>query len=167
MQSTRTLAVLMALLPFTAVHAQAPAACDLESLQHQRKDATTIEHLEASWYFAVTHGDTDFERCLLTADFMSIFPGGALKTLGDELRLTAKNKGQNRPVQQLPGFTVRLHGDVAVAYTTWTPTSANLKPGVIADYFAWENGQWRVFFSQETPVGKDDTRTQTRLRLLP
>ena len=167
MRYATSLVGLICLLPVSAAYAQPPGTCELESLQHQQRDAATIQHLEASWYLAITHGDMEFESCLLTADFMSIFPGGALKARADELRLTAKNKGQNRSVQPLPKFTVLRHDGVAVAYATWTPTGGAVKPGVIADYFVWENGRWRVFFSQETPVGGDPTQMPTRLRLLP
>jgi len=149
---------LISSLPFVALHAQAKGTCDLPPLLHQKKDEATIQHLESSWNLAISKGDTKFEGCLLTSDFMEIFPGGELKTRTDQLGFTAKNKGQNKPVPEAPKVAVLIHGNVAVAYAAWKTTGANGQPETTetADYFVWENGLWHVFFSQATPL-KDDS----------
>jgi hypothetical protein len=146
----------ISLLAFMAVQAHAKNPCELEPLLHQQRDEATIQRLETSWSFAIAQGDSGFERCLLTADFREILSSGELKTLADELGFTAKNKGQNRPPPKLPSITVLIHGDVAVAYAAWGP-SGNRRPDQTADYFVWENGLWRVFFSQATPVENSST----------
>jgi Domain of unknown function (DUF4440) len=155
MWSTRNIVIVMdalLLLTLIPVHARAQSACNLPSLLHQQKDEATIQHLEAEWNRAISQGDTDFERCLLTADFKEILPSGELKTLADQLKSTAKNKGQNGPTPDPPPITISIHGNVAVAYATWTPAGANQKADKIADYFVWEDGSWHVFFSQMTRI---------------
>ena len=157
---------LISLLPFMAVHAQASETCNRESLMHQRRDEATIQRLEASWNEAIAQGDSGFERCLLTADFREILTSGELKTLTDELGFTARNKGQNRLPPQLPPITVLIHANVAVAYAAWVPTGDG-KPDETADYFVWENGFWRVFFSQTTPVENSSITAWGGGRFLP
>jgi hypothetical protein len=147
-------ASLISSLPLMPAHAQANGACNSPSLRNQQRDAATIQHLETSWNIAIMQGDTSLEECLLTADFKEILANGELKTRTDELGFTAKNKGQNKPIPQLPPITVVIHGNVAVAYATWTPTVADRPPDQTADYFIWEDGSWHVFFSQSTPVAK-------------
>jgi uncharacterized protein DUF4440 len=144
---------LISLLPFKPAQAQATSACHAPTLVKQQKDEATIQHLETSWNIAITQGDTDFEDCLLTADFMEILSNGDLKTRTEELGFTAKNKGQKKPIPRLPAITVVMHGNVAMAYATWTPAAANRPPDKTVDYFIWENDSWHVFFSQSTPVG--------------
>ena len=141
--------LLLALIP---AGAQAQSGCDQPSLLHQQKDEATIQHLEAAWNRAIAQGDADFERCLLTADFKEILPTGELKALTDQLGSTAKNKGQNHPIPQLPPVTVSIHGNVAVAYATWKPAGANRASDKIVDYLIWEDGVWHVFFSQITRI---------------
>jgi hypothetical protein len=137
--------------------AQTDSACHLAPLMNQQKDAATIQHLETAWNSAITQGDASFEDCLLTADFMEILSNGDLKTRADELGVTARNKGQNKPMPRLPAITVALHGNVAMAYATWTSSAANRLPDKTVDYFIWENGSWHVFFSQSTPVVSQKT----------
>jgi len=146
---------LIVVLPSMPVHAQARTngVCNAPALMNQQKDEATIQHLETSWNIAITQGDASFEDCLLTSDFMEILSDGDLKTRTDELGFTAKNKGQMKPLPRLPPITVVIHGNVAIAYATWTPTAANRPPDKTVDYFIWENGSWHVFFSQSTPVG--------------
>lgn len=145
---------LMFLLWFISSNAQAKGTCDLPPLVHQQKDEATIQNLESSWNLAIAKGDTDFEGCLLTSDFMEIFPGGELKTRADQLGFTAKNKGQSKAVPEMPRLTVLIHGNVAVVYAAWKTTGANGKQETTqtADYFVWEKGAWHAFFSQMTPV---------------
>jgi hypothetical protein len=145
---------LISVLPFKPVHAQAQTngACNAPPLMNQQNNEATIQHLETSWNIAITQGDASFEDCLLTADFMEILSNGDLKTRTEELGFTTKNKGQKNPMPRLPAITVVIHGNVAIAYATWTPTAANRPPEKTVDYFIWENGLWHVFFSQSTPV---------------
>ena len=140
------------MLAFKPAYAQASDACSAPQLVHQQKDAATIQQLEASWNIAITQGDASFEDCLLTADFMEMLSSGDLKTRADELGFTTKNKGQKKPMPRLPAITVVIHGSVAMAFATWTPTAANRPPEKTVDYFIWEGGSWHVFFSQSTPI---------------
>jgi Domain of unknown function (DUF4440) len=141
--------LLLALMP---ARAQAQSGCDLPSLLHQQQDEATIQHLEVAWGRAISQGDADFERCLLSADFKELLATGELKTRNDQLGSTAKNKGQNHPIPHSPPVTVSIHGNVAVAYATWRAAGANQTSDVIADYLIWEDGSWHVFFSQITRV---------------
>ena len=153
MRSTRDIVIGVLLsLQLVSVHAQDKNVCGLPSLLHQEKDATTIQHLEAAWSRAISQGDANFERCLLTADFREMLASGELKTLTDQLASTAKNKGQNRPIPDLPPITVLIHGNVAVAYATWKSSGATQYSDKISDYFIWEDGLWHVVFSQITRV---------------
>src|SRR6476646_4790984 len=121
---------LIFVLPFMPAHTQAQTngVCNAPALMNQQKDEATIQHLETSWNIAITQGDASFEDCLLTADFMEILSDGDLKTRTDELGFTTKNKGQNKPMPRLPVITVAIHGNVAMAYATWTHTAANRLP---------------------------------------
>ncbi len=147
-------AALISMLSFKPAYAQGQTkgACSATPLVNQQKDEATIQRLETSWNNAIAGGDANFEDCLLTADFMEILSNGDLKTRTDELGFTAKNKGQKKPVPRLPAFTVVVHGNIAMAFATWTPVAANRPPEKIVDYFIWENGSWHVFFSQSTPI---------------
>jgi hypothetical protein len=136
--TTKIAVGLMCLVFFVAGHAQAKDACNLRSLAHQQRDEATIQNLETAWNIAMSRGDTDFELCLLTPDFMEILPNGELKTLTDQLGFTEKNQEQNKPVAELPKIKVLIHGNVAVAHATWKPTEANRKPDQTADFFIWE-----------------------------
>jgi len=148
------MAALICVPPSMPAHAQAQTngVCNVPELMNQQKDAATIQHLETSWNTAIAQGNASFEDCLLSADFMEILSDGDLKTRTDELGFTAKNKGRNKPIPRLPPITVVVHGNVAMAYATWTATAANRPPDKTVDFFIWENGSWHVFFSQSTPV---------------
>jgi hypothetical protein len=160
MLSARNIVVaFMCVLGPTMSHGQTRGACDLPELMQQHQDEATIQQLEKSWNNAMSQGDSNFERCLLTADYREILHTGELKTLADELGLTAKNKGKNQSLPQLPRMTVLLHGNVAVAYATWKSDDPHVKGDQTADYFIWEDGLWHVFFSQATPVA--DTSHQS------
>jgi hypothetical protein len=163
--SRRIVTGLIALLLVVSAHAQAQDSCELEPLKHQQRDEATIQQLEALWNVAISQGDTSFERCLLTADFVEIRSTGELKTRADELGFTAKNKGRQQRTPQLPTITILIHGDVAVARAIWKPTGATRESEQIADCFVWENGFWRVFFSQLTPIEGSDRGRFLRGRL--
>jgi hypothetical protein len=150
---------LMSISLLIACEARANGACDAQMPPHQQQDAATIQQLESAWNTAIAHGDTSFEGCLLTPDFFEISSSGAALTLAGELGMTAKNKGRNRPVPELPRVTVLIHGNIAVAYATWKPADPNRRSNVTSDFFVWENGAWHVFFSQGTPVGSPSDKT--------
>jgi hypothetical protein len=100
-------------------------------------------------------GDTQFMACLLIPDFTEITRSGKLKFMADELEMAAANRGRNLTIPELPKAAVLLHGNVAVAYGESSISSAAEGKVVtrrFADSFIWENGHWRVFFSQQTPV---------------
>lgn len=121
---------------------------------HQRQDAATVRHLEDEWSLAFLRGDTEFERCLLIPKFTEIMGNGDLKFLADELDLAAKNRGKNLPIPKLPKADVLLHGNVAVAYGISSSIGADGKPRTkrFADSYLWQNGEWHVFFAQQTRV---------------
>lgn len=102
-------------------------SCGLPSLMDQHKDEATIQDLETLWNMTMAKGDTNFERCLLTSNFMEILPSGKLKTATDQLGFIAKNKRQNKPIPDLPRITVLMRPNVAVAYAAGPSTSANRK----------------------------------------
>jgi hypothetical protein len=137
-----------------AQQARADGACDGQALQRQQKDAATIEQLEKAWTIALAQGDTSFERCLLTSDFVEVTSTGEVKRLADELANTAKSKGQKHPPLKLPQLAISMHDNVAVAYATWNWSSSDAghKPDLTSDFFVWQNGSWHVFFSQSTRV---------------
>lgn len=130
----------------------AHASCDYPVLAQEKKDQATIRQLEHAWSMAYLTGDTNFEACLLAADFSEIRSNGALNRLNDELALAAKNKGKPTPTMDLPPGTIHMHGDVAVAYGVSPVKIVDGKPhkSYYADYYVWENGAWRVFFAQQT-----------------
>lgn len=125
--------------------------CQLPMLLHQHRNAATIEALELEWTRAYLRGDTGFEECLLTPDFTEIMRNGEVKHLPDELALAAKNAANPLPMGETPKGTVLLHGNVAVAYGRSQSTSG-ARPMRYADYYVWENGQWRAYFAQQTEI---------------
>ena len=150
--STYILTGLIYLLPLMPAYVQARDQCKVESLTHQEHDAATIQRLEASWNVAIAEGDSSFEGCLLTADFVEVLATGELKTRADELAFTARNKERQRHAPLLPPINILIHGDVAVARAMWKRPGATRESDQIADCFVWENGVWHAFFSQLTPV---------------
>lgn len=156
---------LISLLIFMSAHAHAQDSCALESLMHQQRDEATIQRLEALWSVAISQGDTSFERCLLTADFVEILSTGELKTRADELGFTAENKGRKRRAPELPAIRILIHDNVAVARATWKLSGVTPESNQIADCFVWENGFWHAFFSQLTPVEGSDRGRFLRGRL--
>jgi hypothetical protein len=134
------------------LHAQ--GTCKLPQLMHQHKDIATVQHLEDAWSIAYFHGDTDFMRCLLIPEFTEILRSGELKFLSDELGMAAKNRGRNLPLPELPKPEVLIYQNVAVAYGVSNVVGANgeVQPRRFADSYLWKNGQWHVFFAEQTPV---------------
>lgn len=132
----------------------ARAECDKPALKDQRKDPETIQKLEKAWSTAFLQRDTAFEACLLTPDFMEIRSNGKITHLSEELDLAAKHKGNVAPASDpsIPPSTVHIHGDVAVAYGLSPERMIDGKPykSYFADYYVWKDGQWRVYFAQQT-----------------
>ena len=125
--------------------------CPFPTLAGEHRDIATIQALELEWTRAYLRGDTDFEKCLLTPDFTEIMHNGDIKGLSAELALAAKNKAKPLPLGDLPSGQVLLHGNVAVAYGRSTGARAMR----YADYYVWENSQWRVYFAQQTEIAAD------------
>jgi hypothetical protein len=154
--SFRNLAMMVALaLCAAAIPAHAQTSCaDMEALKNQKQDEATIQKLEFAWSTAYTQGDTDFEKCLLGSDFTEIKSTGTVGNLDDELAVAAKNKGKGMapPDPNGPKGKVLMHGNVAVAYGTYEykNKAGNTVTMSYADYYIWENGQWHVFFAQQT-----------------
>jgi hypothetical protein len=132
----------------------ASAECTNPVLKDQKKDPETIQKLEKAWSAAFSQGDTAFETCLLTPDFVEIRSNGKINLLNDELALAAKHKGNAIPAPDplVPPSTVHIHGDVAVAYGLSPERMIDGKPykSYFADYYVWKDGQWRVYFAQQT-----------------
>lgn len=130
--------------------------CNLPQLANQQKDAATIQRLEDQWSIAFLHGDTEFMRCLLIPEYTEITRSGELKYLRDELDMATRNRGRNLNVPELPKAEVLMHENVAVAYglTNIQGPDGKPHPRRFADSYIWDNGRWRVFFSEQTPVEK-------------
>lgn len=143
--------VVLLVAAFGAAHVAGANECQFPALQHQRQDVATIEALELEWTRAYLRGDTKFEACLLTADFMEIMRSGEVKHLSDELALAAKNTAHPLAVGEIPKGTVLLHGNVAVAYGR-SQSKDGKRAMRYADYYVWENGGWRVYFAQQTEI---------------
>jgi hypothetical protein len=155
----RLVAATLALVSSTALFLESGLAyagsCDAPVLLNQRRDTATIERLEQAWTQAYLSGDTQLERCILSADFTEIMRSGEIKTLKDELAFAAANLGKHLAVLQSPKGSVLLHGRVAVAYGTASlkasdGTSREMR---YADYYVWdEDARWHAFFAQQTEV---------------
>src|SRR5215469_8719676 len=113
MTHSRTILVFITLL-LCALPLRATTSCNLPELMHQRKDAETVQRLDAAWTTAFLHGDTRFLGCLLIPEFTEIMRSGALKFFSDELDMAAKNRGKNLENSESPKTTVLIHGNVAV-----------------------------------------------------
>jgi hypothetical protein len=120
------------------------------ALLHEQRDVATIESLEIEWSRAYLRGDTSFEECLLSSDFTEIMRNAEVNHLPDELALAARNAANPLSPGEMPKGTVLLHGNVAVAYGR--SQSAGARAIMYADYYVWENGQWRVYFAQQTEI---------------
>lgn len=131
---------------------RADGRCSRPELQSQTRDVATVERLEKAWTLAFLSGDEELERCLLTPDFTEVLSDGSIKHLADELALARNNLGKNRPVPDIPAGTVLLHGNVAAAYGASPPvsSSATRRRMRYVDYYIWENGEWHVYFAQQT-----------------
>jgi hypothetical protein len=146
--------ITLSLLLLCSAPSRAQSTCDLSQLRDEHKDAATIKRLENAWTIAYLKADTNFERCLLSADFTEIVRSGEVKFLPDELALAKKNEGKNLPIPDLPEPTVLLHGDVAVAYgsSQFTSPDGKTRKTRYADYYLWEDGSWHAFFAQQTSI---------------
>src|SRR5215470_1241053 len=141
-------------LALTMIAADASADCARPALAHQRRDEATIQRLETAWSIAYLTGDTELEACLLTPDFTEIMSNGIINHLREELALAEKNKGKTADQRSLPPVQVHLHGNVAVGYgVSEKMVDGKLKKSYFADYYVWENHQWRAYFAQQTSFG--------------
>jgi hypothetical protein len=148
----RRLSALLFCVVVVAAAVGAEGQCARPALADQKKDTATIQKLEKAWSMAFLSGDTEFEACLLAADFMEIGSSGQIYHLDDELAMAGKNKGKAVPNMDLPASTVHIHGDVAVAYGVSPEKIVDGKKqrSYFADYYVWENGGWRAYFAQQT-----------------
>lgn len=131
-----------------------PAAsnCARADLAHQQQDEATVQRLEKAWSIAYLTGDTEFEACLLTQDFMEIMSNGSVNHLREELALAEKNNGKSLDNPNLPPSTVHIHGNVAVAYGISPAKMVDGKAhkSYFADFYVWSDGAWHVYFAQQT-----------------
>lgn len=151
---TATLTIVAAFLSGALPLAAHADGCGQSVLQSEHKDVATVQALERAWSQAFLEGDVDFERCLLTPDFTEITRDGSVKQLVDELALAAQNRGKDLPPPAALQIPVMIHGDVAVAYIA-VPRSKDGKTFSVynADYYVWEGGAWRAYFSQQSRFG--------------
>jgi len=128
-------------------------SCKVPELADQQKDAATVEKLESAFATAFLKGDTDFEKCLLLPNYAEVSRSGKWRELSDELEGTAKNRGKNLSVTEMPKVDVLMHGDVAIAHGLFSFTSADGKTQNtrFSDVYVWTDGEWHVLFSQQTP----------------
>jgi len=139
-------ALLLLCLP---VALKASNSCVRPELRNEHKDVATLQRLETAWSIAYLKGDTEFERCLLTADFTEIMSSGDIAVLKDELGFAEANQGKNLSIPDLPKSTILLHGNVAAAYGT---SRGKAHVSKYADYYLWESGAWHAYFAQQTRV---------------
>ena len=130
--------------------------CQFPALLHQRRDVATIETLELEWSRAYLRGDTRFMSCLLTADFSEIMRNGEVKHLSDELALAAIHTANPLPVGEIPKGTILLHGNVAVAFGQ-SQSALGARAMRYADYYVWENRQWRGYFAQQSEIASSNS----------
>lgn len=152
---TATLMIVAAFVSaVTPLASHATDDCGQSVLKDEHKDVATVQALERAWSVAFLRGDVAFEQCLLTPDFTEITRDGAVKMLADELALAALNRGKGLPPPAPLQIPVMIHGDVAVAYVA-VPRSRDGKAFSVynADYYVWEGGVWRAYFSQQTRFG--------------
>lgn len=127
--------------------------CTAPELTNQQHDAETVQKLETAFTVAFLKGDTDFEKCLLLPNYAEVSRNGKWRELSDELAGTARNRGKNLSVPELPKVDVLLHGDVAVAHGLFTFTAPDGKSEStrFSDVYVWKDGAWHVLYSQQTP----------------
>lgn len=153
MRTATLMIVAVALLGAVPLAAHADG-CGQAVLKDEQKDVATIQALERAWSEAFLRGDVAFERCLLTPDFTEITRDGAVKRLGDELALAAQNRGKDLPPPAPLQIPVMIHGDVAVAYVAVAHDKDGKAFSIYnADYYLWEGGVWRAYFSQQSRFG--------------
>jgi len=144
---------LLIALALLSLFAQAQSKCFPPELQHQAKDAATIQRLENAWSTAFLKGDDELEKCLLVPEFTEILSDGSIKHLDDELKLATANQGKNLTIPSFPAVAVSLHGNAAAAFgTSESKGTSNKRRWWFVDYYVWENDQWHAYFAQQTPV---------------
>jgi ketosteroid isomerase-like protein len=132
----------------------AEGGCNAPELADQQRDAATVQKLETAFTVAFLKGDTDFEKCLLLPNYAEVSRSGKWRELPDELAGTAKNRGKNLPLTDMPQIDVLLHGDVAIAHGLFTFTAPDGKSQStrFSDVYVWKDGGWHVMYSQQTPA---------------
>jgi hypothetical protein len=140
-------------LSFCSMPLLAEDGCKLPELADQQKDAATVEKLETAFTVAFLKGDTNFEKCLLLPNYSEVSRSGKWRELPDELEGTARNRGKNLSVPELPKVDVLMHGNVAIAHGLFTFTSPDGKTQStrFSDVYVWNDSGWHVLYSQQTP----------------
>ena len=132
----------------------AEGACNVPELANQKQDAATVQPLENAFTTAFLKGDTDFEKCLLLPNYAEISRSGKWRELSEELESTARNRGKNLSVSDMPKVDVLMHGEAAIAhgfFTFTTPDGKSLSTR-FSDVYVWKGHAWHVLFSQQTPI---------------
>jgi ketosteroid isomerase-like protein len=135
-----------------------PAACAAQDCRphvtpNQRRDAETIRRVEHDWARAVMTGDVDYVRCLLTDDYQSVGWKGVARNKEWVLNLTRGNAGKQGEPQNNEATTL-FHGDAALRYAdvTFTDKGGNDLTVRFTDFFVWEKGRWRAYYTQDTKL---------------
>jgi len=131
--------------------------CNVPEMANQKHDAATVQRLENAFAAAFLKGDTDFEKCLLLPNYAEISRSGKWRTLSDELEGTARNRGRNLSVPEMPNVDVLMHGDTAIAHGVFSFTGQDGKTMTtrFSDVYVWKDDAWHVLFSQQTPADVD------------
>jgi len=141
------------ILSLASVPLFAEGSCSAPELANQKQDAVTVQRLENAFTVAFLKGDTDFQKCLLLPEYAEVSRSGKWRDLSDELEGTARNRGKNLSVSDLPKVDVLMHGDTAIAhglFTFSTPDGKSLSTR-FTDVYVWkEQCMARAVFTADT-----------------
>lgn len=135
-----------------------PSACAAQVCRShvtpkQKRDAETIKRVEHDWAKAVMTGDVEYVRCLLTDDYQSVGWKGVVRNKDWVLSLTKGNAGkQGEPPNN--DATVAFHGDAVVRYAdvAFADKDGSKLTVRFADFFVWDGGRWRAYYTQDTKL---------------
>jgi hypothetical protein len=132
----------------------AEGGCSAPELADQKQDAATVQRLENAFTAAFLKDDTDFEKCLALPNYGEVSRSGKWRELWSELEGTARNRGKNLSVAEMPKVNVPMHGDVAVVHGLFTFTTPDGKSQStrFSDVYVWKDDTWHGLYSQQTPA---------------
>jgi hypothetical protein len=150
----KMLPLFAAILSFCTAPVSAESGCNVPELANQKQDAATVQRLENAFAVAFLKGDTDFEKCLLLPNYAEVSRSGKWRELSDELAGTARNRGKNLSLPEMPKVDVLMHGDAAIAHGVFTLNEPDGKSITtrFSDVYVWKDNGWHVLYSQQTPA---------------